>query len=88
MKLSGKVAIVTGTSPNIGGGIAGGLAAEGARVACVVGRRANRSRTRFQECARRFFCESLSACRSSRAESVGMTVTETTSEIKTATAME
>jgi NAD(P)-dependent dehydrogenase (short-subunit alcohol dehydrogenase family) len=33
--LSGKVAIVTGTSPNIGGGIAGGLAAEGARVACV-----------------------------------------------------
>lgn len=35
MKLSGKVAIVTGTSPNIGAGIAGGLAAEGARVACV-----------------------------------------------------
>lgn len=35
MKLAGKVAIVTGTSPNIGGGIAEGLAAEGARVACV-----------------------------------------------------
>jgi NAD(P)-dependent dehydrogenase (short-subunit alcohol dehydrogenase family) len=35
MKLSGKVAIVTGTSPNIGGGIAEGLADEGARVACV-----------------------------------------------------
>ena len=35
MRLAGKVAIVTGTSPNIGGGIAGGLAAEGARVACV-----------------------------------------------------
>ena len=35
MKLSGKVAIVTGTSPNIGGGIAGGLADEGARVVCV-----------------------------------------------------
>ncbi len=35
MKLAGKVAIVTGTSPNIGGGIAGGLADEGARVACV-----------------------------------------------------
>jgi NAD(P)-dependent dehydrogenase (short-subunit alcohol dehydrogenase family) len=35
VKLSGKVAIVTGTSPNIGGGIAGGLADEGARVACV-----------------------------------------------------
>jgi NAD(P)-dependent dehydrogenase (short-subunit alcohol dehydrogenase family) len=35
VKLAGKIAIVTGTSPNIGGGIAGGLAAEGARVACV-----------------------------------------------------
>src|SRR5258706_14805731 len=35
MKLSGKVAIVTGTSPNIGGGIAGGLADEGATIVCV-----------------------------------------------------
>ena len=35
MKLEGRVAIVTGTSPNIGGGIAEGLAAEGARVVCV-----------------------------------------------------
>ena len=35
MKLDGRVAMVTGTSPNIGGGIAEGLAAEGARVACV-----------------------------------------------------
>jgi NAD(P)-dependent dehydrogenase (short-subunit alcohol dehydrogenase family) len=35
VRLAGKIAIVTGTSPNIGGGIAGGLAAEGARVACV-----------------------------------------------------
>ena len=35
MKLAGKVAIVTGTSPNIGGGIAEGLADEGAAVACV-----------------------------------------------------
>jgi NAD(P)-dependent dehydrogenase (short-subunit alcohol dehydrogenase family) len=35
VKLAGKVAIVTGTSPNIGGGIAEGLAAEGARVVCV-----------------------------------------------------
>jgi NAD(P)-dependent dehydrogenase (short-subunit alcohol dehydrogenase family) len=35
MKLSGRVAIVTGTSANIGGGIAEALAAEGARVACV-----------------------------------------------------
>ncbi len=35
MKLAGRVAIVTGTSPNIGGGIAEGLAAEGAAVACI-----------------------------------------------------
>jgi len=35
MKLAGRVAIVTGTSPNIGGGIAQGLADEGARVVCV-----------------------------------------------------
>lgn len=34
MKLEGKVAIVTGTSPNIGGGLARGLAREGAKVAC------------------------------------------------------
>ena len=34
-RLAGKVAIVTGTSPNIGGGIAQGLADEGAAVACV-----------------------------------------------------
>ena len=35
MKLAGKVAIVTGTSPNIGAGIAGGLADEGAKIVCV-----------------------------------------------------
>lgn len=35
MKLKDKVAIVTGTSPNIGGGIAEGLAAEGATLVCV-----------------------------------------------------
>src|SRR5438477_196975 len=35
MKLADKVAIVTGTSPNIGAGLAEGLAAEGARVVCV-----------------------------------------------------
>ncbi|HEV8615466.1 MAG TPA: SDR family oxidoreductase [Methylomirabilota bacterium] len=33
--LDGKVAIVTGTSPNIGAGIAGGLAEAGAKVVCV-----------------------------------------------------
>src|SRR5213079_3206273 len=35
LKLAGKIAIVTGTSPNIGGGIAEGLADEGATVVCV-----------------------------------------------------
>ncbi len=35
MRLAKKIAIVTGTSPNIGGGIAEGLAEEGATVACV-----------------------------------------------------
>ncbi|MEV8539633.1 SDR family oxidoreductase [Streptomyces sp. NPDC051572] len=34
-RLAGKVAIVTGTSPNIGGTIAAGLAAEGALVVCT-----------------------------------------------------
>ena len=34
-RLESKVAIVTGTSPNIGAGIAGGLADEGAVVVCV-----------------------------------------------------
>jgi NAD(P)-dependent dehydrogenase (short-subunit alcohol dehydrogenase family) len=34
-KLEGRVAVVTGTSPNIGAGIAAALADEGARVACV-----------------------------------------------------
>ena len=33
-RLAGKVALVTGTSPNIGGVIASGFAAEGALVAC------------------------------------------------------
>ena len=35
MRLTGKTALVTGTSPNIGGGIAEALADEGANVACV-----------------------------------------------------
>src|SRR4029453_674930 len=34
-RLAGKAVIVTGTSPNIGGGIAEGRADEGARVVCV-----------------------------------------------------
>jgi NAD(P)-dependent dehydrogenase (short-subunit alcohol dehydrogenase family) len=34
-RLEGKVAIVTGTSPNIGGTLARGLAAAGARVVCT-----------------------------------------------------
>ena len=35
MKLDGKTALLTGTSPNIMGGIAEGLAAAGARTVCV-----------------------------------------------------
>ncbi|MBI3328671.1 MAG: SDR family oxidoreductase [Nitrospinae bacterium] len=35
MKLEGRVALIAGTSPNIGGGIAEGMAAEGAKVICV-----------------------------------------------------
>lgn len=35
VKLPGKVALITGTSPNIGGGLAAGMAVEGARVVCV-----------------------------------------------------
>lgn len=46
MKLEGKVAIVTGTSFNIGGGIAEGLAAEGAAVVCVDAKAEN-----AQDCA-------------------------------------
>ena len=41
MKLANKVAIVTGTSPNIGGGIAECLAAAGAAVVCVDSNPAN-----------------------------------------------
>lgn len=46
MRLDGKVAMVTGTSPNIGAGIAGGLAEEGAKVVCV-----DVSADNAQECA-------------------------------------
>src|SRR5215813_8144934 len=35
VKLTGKVAFITGTSPNIGGAIAEGLAEAGAKVVCV-----------------------------------------------------
>jgi NAD(P)-dependent dehydrogenase (short-subunit alcohol dehydrogenase family) len=41
MKLKDRVAIVTGTSPNIGGGIAEALAAEGAAIVAVDAREAN-----------------------------------------------
>lgn len=37
MRLAGKVALVTGTSPNINGAIAGEMAVEGAKVVCVDG---------------------------------------------------
>jgi NAD(P)-dependent dehydrogenase (short-subunit alcohol dehydrogenase family) len=47
MRLNGKVALVTGTSPNIGGGIAEGLAAEGAAIVCVDARADN-----AEDCAR------------------------------------
>ncbi|HYA35250.1 MAG TPA: SDR family oxidoreductase [Candidatus Binataceae bacterium] len=43
MRLKDKVAIVTGTSPNIGGGIAEALAAEGAALVCVDARTENAS---------------------------------------------
>jgi NAD(P)-dependent dehydrogenase (short-subunit alcohol dehydrogenase family) len=35
MKLHNKVALITGVSPNIGGGIAMGMADAGAQVVCV-----------------------------------------------------
>src|SRR6516165_10693695 len=41
MKLKDRVAIVTGTSPNIGGGIAEGLAVEGAAIVAVDANEAN-----------------------------------------------
>jgi NAD(P)-dependent dehydrogenase (short-subunit alcohol dehydrogenase family) len=47
MRLSGKVALVTGTSPNIGGGIAEGLAHEGAIIVAVDSRPENAA-----DCAR------------------------------------
>ena len=36
MKLAEKVALIAGTSPNIGGGIAEGIADEDAKVVCTV----------------------------------------------------
>ena len=47
MRLEGKIALVTGTSPNIGGGIAEGLAHEGASIIAVDARPENAA-----DCAR------------------------------------
>ena len=47
MRLQGKVAVVTGTSPNIGGGIAEALAHEGATIVAVDARADNEA-----DCAR------------------------------------
>jgi NAD(P)-dependent dehydrogenase (short-subunit alcohol dehydrogenase family) len=44
VKLQGEVALITGTSPNIGGGIAVGMAEEGAKVVCVDIQPANATR--------------------------------------------
>jgi NAD(P)-dependent dehydrogenase (short-subunit alcohol dehydrogenase family) len=65
MRLSGKVALVTGTSPNIGGGIAEGLAAEGAAIVCVDSRAEN-----ADDCAR--YLKSINA----RAAAVTCDVTD------------
>jgi len=65
MRLSGKVALVTGTSANIGGGIAEGLAAEGAAIVCVDSRAENAG-----DCAR--YLKSIDA----RAIAVTCDVTE------------
>ena len=47
MRLNGKVALITGTSPNIGGGIAEALAHEGAAIIALDTRPEN-----AEDCAR------------------------------------
>ncbi len=74
MRLAGKVAVITGTSPNIGGGIAEGLAAEGAAVACIDALAAN-----ADDCA--------AALRASGTRAIGITA-DVTEEKQVAAAFE
>lgn len=74
MKLEGRVAIVTGTSPNIGGGIAESLAAAGAAVIAVDALNEN-----AQDCA--------AAIRASGGRAIGVRC-DVTSETEVAAAVE
>jgi NAD(P)-dependent dehydrogenase (short-subunit alcohol dehydrogenase family) len=56
-RLESKVAIVTGVSPNIGGALAQGLAAEGARVVCT-----SLSENAAEECVKKIVAVGGEAC--------------------------